>query len=108
MAALMANNCLLTDKQLYAHYQNGFHSLMKKRENSLSKFGVNTSLPMAARISSIVQKRPPASSSADGDIVPSYTVRLTYTSSRSFLLSNTYLPMLTGVKSSMPSSSRTS
>ena len=43
----------------------------KKRVNSLSKFGVNTSLPRAARISSMVQKRPPASSSVDGDITPS-------------------------------------
>lgn len=35
----------------------------KNRLNSLSKFGVNKSLPIAWRISSIVQKRPPSSSS---------------------------------------------
>ena len=43
----------------------------KKRLNSLSKFGVSTSFPIAARISSTVQKRPPSSSSFDGQTGPS-------------------------------------
>ena len=48
-----------------------FHCYRKKRWNSLSKLGVSTCPPMAWRISSIVQKRPPSSSSAEGRMGPS-------------------------------------
>ena len=80
----------------------------KHRLNSLSKLGVSMSLPMAYRLSAIVQNRPPSNSSVDGLTGPSYIVRFTYTNSRSRLLSNTYFPMNSGVKSVMPNSSRTS
>ena len=43
----------------------------KNRWNSLSKLGVSVFCPMAARISSSVQKRPPSSSSAEGLTGPS-------------------------------------
>ena len=45
--------------------------LPKNRLNSISKFGVSTSFPIASPISCIVQKRPPSSSSPEGCIAPS-------------------------------------
>ena len=55
---------------------------------SPSKFGVNIPLPKFSLISSIVQKRPPSSSSL-GSISPSYMVLCTKTSSFSRADSNT-------------------